>query len=62
MAGFMEACANASMVPVLMLDTIIQMNIRLDESAYISSLKGNNCQFQQAVANVKTKTDVWCKR
>ena len=45
MAGFMEVCANASMVPVIMLDTIIQMNIRLDESAYISSLKGNNCQF-----------------
>ena len=45
MAGFMEARANASMVPVLMLDTIIQMNIRLDELAYISSLKGNNCQF-----------------
>ena len=45
MAGFMEACANASRVLVPMLDTIIQMNIRPDESAYISSLKGNSCQF-----------------
>ena len=45
MAGFMEACANASRVLVPMLDTIIQMNIRPDKSPYISSLKGNNCQF-----------------
>ena len=54
MAGFMEACANASRVLVPMLDTIIQMNIRPDESSYISSLNGNNCQFYQAVANLKT--------
>ena len=45
MAEFMEACANASRVLVPMLDTIIQMNIRPDKSPYISSLKGNNCQF-----------------
>ena len=56
MAGFMEACYNASRVLVPMLDTIIQMNIRPDESAYISSLKGNNCQFWQAVANLKTNS------
>ena len=50
----MEACANASKVLVPLLDTIIQMNIRPDESAYISSLMRNNCQLQQAVANLKT--------
>ena len=54
MAGFMEACANASKVLVPLLDTIIQMNIRPDESAYVSSLMRNNCQLQQAVANLKT--------
>ena len=54
MAGFMEACANASRVLVPMLDTIIQMNIRPDESAYISSLMRNNCQLLQAAANLKT--------
>ena len=40
MAGFMEACSRASRVIVPMLDTIIQMNIRPDETAYISSAKG----------------------
>ena len=54
MAGFMEACANASKVLVPLLDTIIQMNIRPDESAYISSLMRNNCQLLQAAANLKT--------
>ena len=46
MTGFMEACTNASRVLVPMLDTIIQMDIRPDESAYSSNLKDNNiCQF-----------------
>ena len=35
MAASMEACTNALRVLVPMLDSIIQMNIRPDESAYM---------------------------
>ena len=41
MAGFLDACVQASKIVVPFLDTIITHQIRPDETKYIASPKGN---------------------
>ena len=42
MAGFLDACMQASKIIVLFLDTIISSSIRPDETKYIASPKGKH--------------------
>ena len=41
MAGFLDACVQASKIVVLFLDTIIIHQIRPNETKYIASPEGN---------------------
>ena len=42
MAGFLDACMQASKIILLFLDTIISSSIRPDETKYIASPKGKH--------------------